>query len=200
MAEPQFRRMTEEEFLDWHERQEYRYELVNGFPIQIFPPKGMTGGTENHNAVAHNVSFALTPAARSKGCRPAAHNAAVRVPRGNLRYPDVVIDCGPRDGLSKETSQPAIVVEVRSPTNTAAEITDKLDEYQSLPTVRIIIWIESEIVSVKLWRRTSDGWAIERYYRLDRTIPLPEIGGELSVADIYYGLDPEIGPDLAIVD
>ena len=44
MAEPEFRRMSVEEFLDWHERQEERYEPVNGFPIQIFPPKGMTGG------------------------------------------------------------------------------------------------------------------------------------------------------------
>lgn len=59
--------------------------------------------------------------------------------------------------------------------------------------------IEPEIVSVKLYRRTDDGWAIERYYRLDRTIPLPEIGGKLPMADIYCGLDPEIGPDLAIV-
>lgn len=41
MAEAQFKRMTVGEFFDWHERQEYRYELVNGFPIQSLPPKGM---------------------------------------------------------------------------------------------------------------------------------------------------------------
>lgn len=200
MAEPQFRRMTEEEFLDWHERQEYRYELVSGFPIQIFPPKGMTGGTRNHNKVAHNVAYALTPTARAKGCTPVTHNAAIRAPRGNLRYPDVTVDCGEQDGKDRVVDIPIVVAEVRSPTNTSAEITDKLEEYQGHGAIRVIMLVEPEIVSVKLYRRTDDGWAIERYYRLDRTIPLPEIGGELPMADIYYGLDPEVGPDLAIVD
>ena len=199
MAEPEFRRMTEEEFLDWHERQEYRYELVNGFPIQIFPPKGMTGAQEGHNAVAANVAFSLTPAARDRGCRASAHNSAVRTDAG-LRYPDVLVDCGPLDPRSKIVNGPTVVVEVLSPSNTQRVVIDKLEEYRRHPTIRVIMWIEPDTVSVKLYRRTDNDWIIERYHRLERTIPLPEIGGELPVADIYYGLDPEIGPDLAIVD
>ena len=200
MAEPKFRRMAAGEFLAWHERQEYRYELVNGFPIQLFPPEGGVGETRSHNAVAQNVAYTLTPPSRAKDCRPFAHNAAVRCGPRDIRYPDVVVDCGLRDGGAKATGEPVIVAEVHSPTTTSIRVTDKLEGYRSNPSIRVIMLIEPEIVSVKLYRRTDDGWAIERYYRLDRTIPLPEIGGELSVADIYYGLDPEIGPDLAIVD
>lgn len=196
----QFKRMTEDEFLDWHERQEYRYELVNGFPIQSFPPKGMIGETCIHNAVAQNVAYALTPPARAKDCRPFAYNAAVRCGPHDVRYPDVVVDCGPRDGGAMVTSEPVIVAEVHSPTTTSIEVTDKLEGYRSNSSICVIMLIEPDLVSVKLYRRTDDAWAIERYYRLHRTIPLPEIGGKLPVADIYYGLDPEVGPDLAIVD
>ena len=200
MAEPEFRRMTVEEFLDWHERQEERYELVNGFPIQIFPPKGMTGGRRVHNRVTQNIGSALEPITRRRGCETTTHNTGVRTPSYGIRYPDVTIDCGSGTDDDLTATEPIVVVEVSSPSNTAREVTDKLEEYRAHPTIRIIMWVEPQVVSIKLYRRVDDAWTIERYHRLERTIPLPEIGGELSVADIYYGLDPEIGPDLAIVD
>ena len=200
MADPEFRRMEVDEFLRWHERQEERYELVNGFPIKIFPPKGVTGGRRAHNRVAHNIATALTPASWKRGCEVTSHNTAIATSGMATRYPDVTVDCGPGDDDDLVASAPVIVVEVSSPTNTAREITDKLEEYRAHPTIRVIMLVEPSIVSIKLYRRSAHDWTIERYHRLERVIPLPEIGCELSVADIYRGGEPEIGPDLAIVD
>ena len=59
--------------------------------------------------------------------------------------------------------------------------------------------MEPLVVSVKLYRSIESEWFVENYHRLEQTIPLPEIGGELSVRDAYYGLQPEIGPDLSLV-
>ena len=112
----------------------------------------------------------------------------------------MTVDCGPGDDDDLVASAPVIVVEVSSPTNTAREITDELEEYRAHPTIRVIMLVEPGIVSVKLYRRSDDGWAIERYHRLERIIPLSEIAGELPVAYIYRGGSPETGSDLAIVD
>ena len=42
MADPAARRMTLDEFLRWDDGTETRYELVDGFPVAMAPPEGVT--------------------------------------------------------------------------------------------------------------------------------------------------------------
>ena len=49
MAEPQLRRMTQDEFFAWQQRQERAYELVDGVPV--LPLKMMTGASQAHDQV-----------------------------------------------------------------------------------------------------------------------------------------------------
>ena len=50
IANPEFRYMTPQEYLEWEEQQPLKYEYVNG---EAF---AMTGGTIPHTAIALNLA------------------------------------------------------------------------------------------------------------------------------------------------
>ncbi|MBP0615833.1 Uma2 family endonuclease [Jiella mangrovi] len=196
MALQEEARISADAFLAWAATREERFELVDGRIVRM-----MTGAKQSHNVVTANIVAALLPQARRGGCRTTASDTAVRTSAAGIRYPDVVVDCGPSDPDAIEASCPAMVVEVASPGTSAIDATDKLDEYQSHPDVRLILFVDPDVLSLKLYRRDIEGrWRVEKYGVLDETIPLPEIGGSLAVAEIYATLDPAPGPSLRLVD
>lgn len=184
------------EFLEWMRAREGRFELVDG---RIF--RMMTGAKQSHNVVTANIVATLLPQARRCGCRTTSSDTAVRTGPGTIRYPDVVVDCGPSDPDALEASCPTLVVEVASPGTSAIDATDKLDEYRSHAEIRLILFVDPDVISVKLYRRDKDGgWDVEKYDDLDQTIALAEIGGSLAVGQIYETLEPQPRPRLRLVE
>jgi Uma2 family endonuclease len=182
------------EFLSWVTGQEGRYELVNG-DIRM-----MTGATNQHNEVKENVAFAVTPLARKNGCQATTSDTGIRTGERNLRYPDVVINCGPRSPEAMTVDNPTIIVEVSSPSTRETDLGVKLSEYQNLPSVQVIIQIEPDVLFVAAHRRTHDaGWQVEVYEDIDAIIELPLLGGAVAMTDIYFGLDVKPRPKLQLV-
>jgi len=190
MSEPQHRRMTPEEFLEWQTRQDKNYELVDGIPV--LPLKAMTGATLRHDHVTVNALGSLHNQLRGGPCRPRTTDIAVRIPRGGIRRPDLTIDCGPMQDRSMEAQEPRVVFEVLSPSTVNFDRIRKLDEYKSHPSIRVILLAETRAPKVGLWRRAEVGWAVEEYDGLGATIDLPEIGASLSLDDLYEGLAFEV--------
>jgi Uma2 family endonuclease len=187
--------MPAEVFLDWIGRQSERHELVGGTPVRL-----MAGAKQSHNVVTSNILVALAPAAKRNGCRTTASDTAVRTGEFSVRYPDVVVDCGPPDPGAREASQPRLLVEVSSPNTLAVDLTDKLEEYQARSSVLVILLVEPDLVSAKAYRRQNEGgWLVERYDDLHDVIPLPEVGATLTLRDIYDTLQPLARPRLAVV-
>ena len=194
-AAPEQNALSAEDFLHWIERQSDRHELVAGVPV-----RWMAGARESHNLFTTNLVAALVPSAKKSGCKTASSDMAVRTGPFGVRFPDVVIDCGPPDPNAKAASRPILVIEVASPATSAIDVTDKLDEYRSHRDIQVIMLIDPEMVSVKLDRRDEGvGWQIERYAGLDAVIDVPEIGATLAVSDIYDTLTPKTRPAFAIV-
>ena len=186
---PNLKRMTIEEFYAWVERRpdEERWELVDGFPVRM-----MAGAKRSHRVVVNNIAFALTPAARKRGCDTATNDAGVATRSAHVRLPDVVIDCAPPGDDAMGTGRPVIVVEVLSPSTRFIDQTDKLDEFRALESVRVVILVEPDIVAVKLYRREEGGeWSTEHYRDLSERIALPEIDAALLVSEIYATLSPD---------
>jgi Uma2 family endonuclease len=102
MAEPQLRRMSQDEFFAWQERQDQLYELVDGMPV--LPLKIMTGASQAHDRVVVNIP-----------CRPTTDDLAVRIPAGNVRRPDVTVECGEAGRRELAVREPRVVIEVLSP-------------------------------------------------------------------------------------
>jgi Uma2 family endonuclease len=61
------------------------------------------------------------------------------MPHGNSRYPDVVIDCGRNDMADLAAKEPRVVFEVESPSATTLEQLERLEDYQSVPSITTIL-------------------------------------------------------------
>lgn len=195
MAVPEHERVSADDFLRWVVTQSERFELVDGRIVRM-----MAGTRQNHAVVASNILVALAPQAKRGGCRTTASDVAVRTSLGGIRYPDVVVDCGPPDPAALAAVRPVLVVEVSSPGTTTIDATDKLDEYRAHADIRVIALVEPDIVSLKLYRRDPEGeWRVERYDDLSDIIELPEIGASLSLVDLYDTLHPTVRPKFQLV-
>jgi Uma2 family endonuclease len=187
-------RMTAEDFFAWQAKQDLLYELVAGIPV--LPLKMMTGASQAHDRVVVNIIRELGNQLRRGPCRPTTDDLAVRIPSGNIRRPDVTVECGqaqPRDVAVKE---PRVVVEVLSPSIMNFDRFTKLPEYQTIETLAHILLVDTETPRADLVTRTADGqWLPKKYVGLDEVIELPAVGARLTLADIFEGIEfPEPNP------
>ena len=116
--------MTAEAFLDWCLGQEGRWELVDGVPV------AMAGARRGHDLIVVNALTSLRPALRGGPCQPFTGDFAVRIPNGNIRRPDVGVDCGPVDLNGLTATDPRLVIEVLSPSTRTFDAIGRLREYR----------------------------------------------------------------------
>ena len=79
--------MTREQFFDWAQTQERRYEFDG------FQPVAMNGGTSNHDQICHNIYFALRTRLRDTGYRVLGPSAGLATLGDAVRYPDAMVTC-----------------------------------------------------------------------------------------------------------
>ena len=113
-------RIGRAEFLAWEERQEARWEFLDG----VVRPKA--GDTIHHNVAVDNVAAALRPAARARGCWAFQHNQKL-APSANddVAYPDLAVVCGDLDGRAAVVAEAMILVEVVSKSSRMADCAKK---------------------------------------------------------------------------
>lgn len=187
-------KLTVAEFLKAVIGHDGRFELVRGVAY------AMAGAKEGHNVICSNVLTALVPAGKRNGCRTTSSDTAVQTGPDTIRYPDVVVDCGPPNAAALTASKPTIVVEISSPGTAVFDHAAKLLEYQSLPSIGTILQIESEIALVKVHRRQDDGsWAEDTVETFETSIDLPPLAASITLNDIYDTLDVRPRPRLQIV-
>ena len=189
MSEAKLHRWTLPEFLAWEERQEAKYELVNG------QPRLMTGVTQGHTRICANVVATLLGKLRGSPCRPGGSDLRVVTGNGNSRYPDVVVDCGPFQREAREASDPVLILEVLSRSNAWTDLHDKLRDYDATPAVRQYIVVAQDEPKLVVWDRDPSnhlalGSSIEG---LGGTLALACIKTTLRMKEIYEGLgfEPE---------
>ncbi len=183
MSVPDHQKLTVAEFLDAVLGEEGRFELVDGVAY------AMAGAKQGHNVIGSNVQTALVPAGKKSGCRTTSSDTGVQTGPNTVRYPDIVVDCGPPNPSATTASQPTIIVEVSSPGTAVFDHGAKLREYQSIPSVQVVVQIESEIVLVKAHRRSGADWIEETYESLEDSIELPALATALSLREVYDTLE-----------
>jgi len=184
MTEAAPRRWTVEEFFAWQETQSERYELVDGFPVRM-----MAGAKNVHDDIVVNVLAELRNQLRGTGCRPFTGDGSVETKPGQIRRPDIGVDCGRRDPNATKAASPRVVVEVLSPTTRDFDTIGKLEEYKLVDSLERIIVVEPNAPEVIIWVRGADrSWRKGIRQGLDQEIDMPEIGVTLSLAEIYDGV------------
>ncbi len=195
MSERVARKLTEAEFFEWLVRQERRHELVDG---QVFM---MAGADRRHDRIVVNVLATLHGQLRGKPCRANSADTAIRIPRGNIRFPDVSVDCGQPDERSMMAAEPTVVIEVLSPSTRAFDREDKLEEYKTVESLRHIVLIDPDEPAARLYTRDGvAGWGTAPVEGLEAAIELPAVGAILTMADVYDSVVFAPRPRLVLVE
>jgi Uma2 family endonuclease len=174
--------MTLADFLAWEERQELRHEFDG------FAPVAMTGGTRAHETISVNLLAALVGRLRGGPCRAYGSNLKIEV-AGRIRYPDAFVTCG-EPGAPGDTVErsPVVVFEVLSAGTQTVDRTDKAREYRETPSIQRYVMLEQVRVAATVYAREGSAWTVSLAFRGD-VLPMPEIGVELPLDELYAGLD-----------
>jgi Uma2 family endonuclease len=102
-------------------------------------------------------------------------------------YPDVRVACG-RDGVERYfLRQPALIVEVLSPSTENIDRREKLLNYPQIESLEDYVLVAQETREVTLHRR-AEGWAPRVVTAADAVVELRSIGLTLPLARIYEGV------------
>ena len=170
-----------------------KYEYIDGIA------RLMSGGSGEHDQIAHDVRNAIEQHLPSGPCF--ARGADMQVLVGTKRngkeqycYPDVSVSCDMADRRrgNKRIRSPRIVIEVLSPSTEALDRGKKLKAYQACPTIQEIVLLSQFARRVEIYQRGDDGntWSYTAYDE-DATVELKSINVQLSMDEIYRGIDFE---------
>jgi Uma2 family endonuclease len=176
---------TWEAYLDWEARQPVRYELVDG---QVY---AMGGGTAEHDTIGNNLRAALHAQMRGKACR--AHGPDLKVKAGkDGRYPDALIDCGPRVPGAVQAQDPVAVFEVLSKSTGWIDQSLKLRDYDATPGIRYYVLISRDEMRAMVYARDRDGRLGVRSAVLlegaEASVEIASLGLVLPFSVLYEGL------------
>lgn len=152
----------------------------------------MAGARIAHNIIAGNVFGFLHGRLRGKPCRPYNSDTKIRIrQRTDVRfyYPDASVVCHSNPPTDSYQDEPVVIAEVLSEATRRVDAGEKKEAYQSISTLGVYLLVEQSEPLVIAFRRTDQGFARESYSDLNAVIPLPEIGTELSLSEIYDGVD-----------
>ena len=181
VASPERKYMTPQEYLEWEERQDIKYEYVNG---EVY---AMTGGTIPHNDIALNLATALKSYLRGSGCRVNMADAKVGVSeKGPFHYPDVVVSCNERDRQAiKFIQYPCLIVEVLSPSTEAYDRGGKFYQYRRIQTLKEYVLIDAEKISLDCFRLNDRGlWELHPYEEEDE-VHLTSVDFKFPISLVY---------------
>ena len=152
----------------------------------------MSGAKIAHNRVATNTCSALWARLRGQPCEAFNSDMKIRIRLpGHTRfyYPDASVVCRSNPPKDVYQDEPTVVVEVLSDSTRRLDLGEKKDAYISIASLEIYMLIEPGVPAVVVFRRTDQGFAREVWEGLESTIPLPGIGVELPLGEIYEGVE-----------
>jgi len=159
-----------------------RWELLDGEPVLISPQ------TERHQRVVSNLLAKCRALADRNGCHEYSGLGVLNDDIGDYALiPDVLVRCGPV-GKGGYVTDPVLVAEVLSPSTAANDQGRKLEFYKTIASLRTILIVDPEDRRVEHWTRHENGWS-KKIALGAGAVPLPPLDGEVTLAEIYAGLD-----------
>lgn len=180
-AQPDYPLLSIEEFLDINFGDQ-KAELEDGV-IRM-----MAGAKARHNRVVSNLITALNNRLEGTGCSAYGPDMGVRTRARTLRYPDVTVLCG-HDGEDDDDARlfddPRVVFEVLSAGTSRTDLKEKLPEYQALPSVDTIVFVDVGVERLRIAQRNGpDEWS-DRLAVQEADLPLPSLGIDLPLREIF---------------
>jgi Uma2 family endonuclease len=118
----------------------------------------------------------------------------VRAAASRFYYPDVSVTCDPEDTDQRFVTRPCAVVEVLSPSTSQTDRGEKLVAYRAVESLRDYLVVSQDAFQVEHHWRDEHGVWQQRVLTALGTIPIQCLGIELTLAQIYEGLEPRAPP------
>lgn len=180
-------RVTPEEYLALERAAEFRHELIDG---QIV---AMSGASRRHNLIAINLAREVSSQLRGRPCEVYATDMRVSVaPTGLYTYPDLTGLCGePRfeDGHTDTLVNPAVIVEILSPSTEAYDRGEKFSQYRRLDSLVEYVLVAQDKLRVEHFRRRDTQWVLTELASPDAVLELESLGCAVRLADLYERVD-----------
>lgn len=173
--------LSEAEYLSAEAISDQRHEFLNGAVY------AMPDSSPIHSIIKVNLICALANRLADSPYRTFGGDMKLRVHRGlDVRhyYPDAMVVCRPQL-VNHWQENPIAIFEVTSPETERTDRGEKLDAYQSIPSLRAYALIHSDQVTVVLHTRTQEKWETRLIRQPEEAIELPELGTVLTVQQTY---------------
>jgi Uma2 family endonuclease len=188
MSTDQAVRFSPAEYLTFERESSSKHEFVDG------EVRAMTGASRPHVLIAGNIHVIIANTLRGKKFEIYEADMRVHVPSGWYYYPDVTVAPSPpqlEDEAADTLLNPLVVVECLSPSTRRIDRGEKLDSYRRIPSLTDYLIVAQDRVWIDRYFKTDAGWQLEEYSSLTERVPLPAIGCELPLADVYERVFPK---------
>lgn len=183
--EPAYKLLNVEEFLDSCPNDQRHYQLIDGVIVAMAPP------AIPHQIIAANLTIEIGLAMRQKRPSCTIRSQAGIAPQGlfgrNHFETDITVTCE-RDGRKGISERPLLIVEVLSPSTERDDYFVKLPQYQAIPSLQEILYVESERLAAVVYRRAGTGWEATEISGGVARLQLITIGLDVPLASVYRGV------------
>ena len=179
---PRYQPVSVPEYLQGEKSTRRKHEYVEGIVY------AMVGGTNVHNRIATNATGRLHGQLRGNPCQVfnSDTNVRIRSTRGTrFYYPDLSVVCRPNPPRDTFHDSPAVIFEVLSESTRRIDEHEKRESYLSMDSLGVYVLVEVSTSAALVYRRVESEFLREIYEGCDAVIPLPEIGCELRLAELY---------------
>jgi len=160
----------------------------------------MSGVHPRRGQIEMNLATILNPHALNRGCRIFPSNVRVKVPTlPPYRCPDLSAMYGKPtfeeiNGLPCLTN-PALIVEILSPTTEAFDRGEKFKRYKSIKSFREYILISQDQKNITHYLKQSKKFWRQADYNDGENLKIETLGFEISVDEVYQSIniDSETG-------
>ncbi len=185
-SQPKF--CSEEEYLALEATTGYKSEY---FAREIF---AMAGGSANHNRIAGNTYAVLNSGLRATRCEAFNSDMRLLVKAKKLyTYPDTMVVCGRIDFVKDRTDtiiNPAVIVEVLSPSTQDYDRGQKFEFYRTIPTLQDYLLIHQDQVYIEYYHKPQNGlWTLSEFSTLEAVIIVQSLSFELPIRRLYERVD-----------
>jgi Uma2 family endonuclease len=176
------------DYLAFEEQSETKHEYYAG---EIF---AMAGARPAHNRICFNLNGILFSLLRGSDCVGYSSDQKIWIEAAQLNtYADLTIVCGRADydpGQPILLTNPRVIIEVLSPSTMAYDRGEKWEFYQQLPSLMEYLLVWQDRAQIEQYsRQADDSWRYRRIVGLEESVGLSSIGCELSLAEIYSGIE-----------
>ncbi len=170
---------TVQEYFDFCETHEGRYEFIDGEIIE------MSGESTIANEIAGNIHFFFRVLLEDKPFKMYQNAVKLMVQEGRkYRIPDfqIIHESGNK---VKYATEPILIVEVLSDSTANVDRHIKLAEYSGITSLQYYLIIDQDNCFVEMFVRDGNRWYVEFYTELSESVKLPYFDTQLPLSTIY---------------